>query len=141
MLNRLRESRPLAIAALALATLLVVVLGTAERDPLPVRPETVAQMVYQANPFDGRNRTVTDDTAIREVIETLNDTERTPADRFDYGRQRYQILFIRTDGSLWLLNVCEDGLQVDQTHYYADCKELCAVLEETWKAQKAGEIE
>ena len=139
MRNRLRESRPLALAVLALATLLVVVLGTAE--PLPVRPETVAQMVYQRNPFDGRNRTVTDDDAVREVIEVLNATERTPAERFDYGRQSYQIMFIRTDGSCWLLDVCEDGLQVDQTCYDADCKELCAVLEETWKAQKAGEIE
>lgn len=141
MLNRLRESRPLAIAALALATLLVVVLGTAERDPLPVRPETVAQMVYQANPFDGRNRTVTDDAAIREVIEVLNATERTPADRFDYTRRCYQIMLIRTDGSCWLLDVWEDGLEADRVRYHADCKALCAVLEETWKAQKAGEIE
>ena len=107
MLSRLRESRPLAIAVLALATLIIVMLGTGEREPLPVHPETVAQMVYLGSPFDGRNRTVTDDDAVREVIGTLNTTERMPAERFDYTQQRWQVQFIRTDGSSWLLSVWE----------------------------------
>ena len=141
----------IAVSFLVLGTVFVGAVATGGADPFPINPQTAAYMEYAVNPFDHRIYTVTDDEAILLVIDSLNDIERRAAE----GRERscdpmekqYHLRFYGANGNAWSLEVWQDRVRLiygpknRNSVWMADCKELCAVLEETWKAQKAGEIE
>ena len=140
-----------AMIFLVLGTVVVWAIAMGGTDPFPVNPQTAAYMEYAVNPFDHRIYTITDDEAILAVIDRLNDTERRAAEgqerSCDLMEKQYHLRFYDANGNAWSLEVWQDRVRLiygpknRNRVWMADCEELCAVLEEIWKAQKAGEIE
>ena len=146
----MRNSRPLAVAALVLCTLIGLIAADNLADPFPIPPSAAVYMVYRIQPLDNEIYTITDRSAVERVLACLNETGRGVRD-FDARRPNmldrdYEIGFLRPDGGYFSLTVWggADTLDLNMRGnwvYQTDTGPLCALLDEILAARSSGILE
>lgn len=144
------NSRPLAVAALVLCTLMGLIAADNMADPFPIPPSAAVYMEYRIQPLDNGIYTITDPSAVERVLACLNETGRGVRD-FDARRpsmldRDYEIGFLRPDGGYFSLTVWggADTLDLNMRGnwvYQTDTGPLCALLDEILEARSSGMME
>ena len=143
----MRNSRPLAVAALVLCTLIGLIAADNMADPFPIPSSAAVYMEYRIQPLDNGIYTITDRSAVERVLACLNETGRGVRD-FDARRPNmldrdYEIGFLRPDGGYFSLTVWggADTLDLNMRGnwiYQTDTGPLCALLDEILEARSSG---
>ena len=146
----MRNSRPLAVAALVLCTLMGLMAADRLAVPFPIPLSAAVYMEYWVQPLDDGIYTITDLSAVERVLTCLNETGQGVRD-FDARRpsmmdRDYEIGFLRPDGGYFSLTVWGGAhtLELNMQEswvYQTDTDPLCALLEEILEARSSGMLE
>ena len=142
----MKNNRPLAVAALVLATLAGLIVGDNLRSPFPIPLGAAVYLEYTVQPLDGGIYIITDRAAVEQVLACLNETGAGIRE-FDRSgpsllERDYEVRFLRPDGKWFSMLVWEEGaleLRGRETWVVrTDTGPLCAVLEKILLARGSG---
>ena len=142
----MKNNRPLAVAALVLATLAGLIVGDNLRSPFPIPMGAAVYLEYTVQPLDDGIYIITDRAAVEQVLACLNETGAGIRE-FDRSgpsllERDYEVRFLRPDGKWFSMLVWEEGaleLRGRETWVVrTDTGPLCALLEKILLARGSG---
>ena len=142
----MKNNRPLAVAALVLATLAGLIVGDNLRSPFPIPRGAAVYLEYTVQPLDDGIYIITDRAAVEQVLACLNETGAGIRE-FDRSgpsllERDYEVRFLRPDGKWFSMLVWEEGaleLRGRETWVVrTDTGPLCALLEKILLARGSG---
>ena len=145
----MKNNRPLAVAALVLATLAGLIVGDNLRSPFPIPLGAPVYLEYTVQPLDDGIYIITDRAAVEQVLACLNETGAGIRE-FDRSgpsllERDYEVRFLRPDGKWFSMLVWEEGaleLRGRETWVVrTDTGPLCALLEKILLARSSGALE
>ena len=109
----MKNNRPLAVAALVLATLAGLIVGDNLRSPFPIPLGAAVYLEYTVQPLDDGIYIITDRAAVEQVLACLNETGAGIRE-FDRSgpsllERDYEVRFLRPDGKWFSMLVWEEG--------------------------------
>lgn len=108
----------------------------------PLKSDETASICFAYSPkYDG-NYTLTDDNRIQEIINEINQLERSDEGRLPSRSEGfYSLHFYQVDGTMFTLELDNENIlttKVRHELYAADCSTLCSLLEQTYLDLRSG---